>query len=352
MIAALATFLRNFCNCDVRLDMWCTTEIGVKRFWLYNEISEANKVLIIFSNGTLSKWKAASKNKAEEAGLSGEFGDMFLRGYQIASQEFDGNTELLAKKYVAAYFEYSKKEHVLPDFGDAAKYAIPKHLEALYFKLHNIPQHTPLYSETAFGLCPESYHLVSKEGEALHSAIEKMKLTVRNVPDWYENSEKSAKRISDDGYVSNSHSPTEDVAAPPDFFPNPTNSEISESGSLTYSDCYDELHEHPTLKTRETPGDIEGTEFGPNVPILEPYEGCLNSGISNFDEANLITGSTAVESFQYYNLHTLDSEDIQLHSQSLGEMANESGAYTHDYYIHGNDSNFGEDNQNNNCSNA
>ena len=330
--------------------MWCTTEIGVKRFWLYNEISEADKVLIIFSKGTLSKWKAASKNRAEEAGLSGAFSDLFLRGYQIASQEFDGNTQLLAKKYVAAYFEYSKKEHVLPDFGDALKYEIPKNLESLYFKLHNIPQHTPLYSETAFGLYQESYHLVSNEGKALHSAIEKMKLTVRNVPDWYENLDKSAKRISDDGYVSNTHPTTKDVAAPPEFFDNPTKCEDSESGSLAYSDYFVELQD-PPQDTNEASDDIKGTEFGYNSAILEPYEGCLSSGISNFDEANLITGSTNVENYQYDNLHTLDSEDIQLHSQSLGEMANESGAYTHDYYIHGHDST-SEDNQNNNCSNC
>ena len=80
------------------------------------------------------------------------------------------------------------------------------------------------------------------------------------------------------------------------------------------------------LDTNEVLDGIKGTEYGYNSTILEPDESCRGSGISNFDEANLIIGPTTVENDQYDNLHTLDSEDIQLNSQSLVEMVRESEA--------------------------
>ncbi len=332
-VKMLASFLQNFCNLQVRLDMWFATEIGNKKYWLYDEIITADKVLIIFSKGTWKKWQAAANQKqTETGGLNGEFGDMFLPGYNYAVQDIEKNPDLLASKYVAAYFEYSKKEHVLPDLGNVAKYQIPKNLEELYFRLHNITQHTPRSSRRAFGLLSETYHKVSKEGKALYDAIEKIKATIKDMPDWYE---KATKGGPDEGYGSHQSSQTDrpELAG---FFQRSSSNSISS----TYSSDFDEFYELPKAQGIDCVGnpdelaDVNQYLPSPSIDFPVTYE--LISVVTA--ESDLLTEKTAdKDSYQYENpeaLNSLDEADVQIQMDPC-ETDQELGIFMPDYRIHG-----------------
>ena len=166
-------------------------EIGDKKAWLYNEIHNADKVLLIFSKGTLCKMLAAMAQKPVDCsggGVLGELGDMFWPGYKFATDEFEKVPNLLISKYVVAYFEYSQKEDILPEVSNVAlKFQIPGNLEGLFFRLHDIPPCTPRSQRRARDLLPNSYASTSSEGHALFVAIEKMKSMIIDYSDWYEN---------------------------------------------------------------------------------------------------------------------------------------------------------------------
>ena len=320
-IRKLAVFLSQICNCEIKLDMWHTTQFpdrNLKKAWLWSEITKAEKVLIIFSKGTQHKWQASMAQRAVDDIASGEYGDMFVSGYKRASDEFERNPFLLRTKYVAAHMEYSQKTDILPEMYNTARYDIPNNLERLFFRLHSIPVHSPSISRHAQFLQPDLY-TSSPEGAALQNAIEAMKALIRKMPNWYE--AKIRRMDSDYRYSSlpNGGSPSqENDPMMNNFFQMGGGS--SESID-TFSDIFHAVSCNPDC------GCFLGTDTDMNwlcVDLEEDIPG--RSSEAEFDIAMAMKESStclsdtestfSVEGSQdNHHLMTLDSIDFQVHEQ-------------------------------------
>ena len=312
-IRKLATYLHQVCNCKIKLDMWETTKIGDKKAWLWSEITNAEKVLIIFSKGTQHKWQASMAQRPVDDSTCGEYDDMFLPGYKLASDEFEKDPSLLGTKYVAAHMAYSQKTDYLPEMHNTAKYDIPNKLEQIYLRLHDIPAQSPQSSRRVQHLQPHAYKS-SPEGAALHSAIEAMEALIRENPKWYE--AKIRQMDSDFGYNSlpNEGSPSqENDPMMNDFFR--TGGGSSESIDK-FTDVYQAVSHNPDS------GCFTGTNM--RRPYVEEEDIPGRSFEAEFDIAMAMNknsicpsdteSTSSVEDPQdNHRLVTLDSTDVEIH---------------------------------------
>ena len=317
-IRKLATYLHRVCNCKIKLDMWDTTQIGDKKVWLWSEITNADKVLIIFSKGTLHKWQASMQQRPVDDSTCGEYGDMFLPGYKLASDEFEKNPSLLRTKYVAAHMEYSEKTDILPEMRNTAIYDIPNNLEQLYLRLHDIPAHSPQSSRRVQHLQPHMY-ISSPEGAALYNAIEAMKALIREKPNWYELG-KFRRIDSDNGYnsIPNEGSPIQEND------PMMNNFFGQGGGSSESIDKFTDVYQ----AVSHNPGD-SGCFTGTNMDMRWPYVEDNIPGRSfeaefDTDIATAMKGSSICHSDtestssvgdlqEKHRLMTLDSTDVEIY---------------------------------------
>ena len=354
-VRMFATFLQEFCHCQVRLDMWCTTEIGYKRDWLISEIMNADKVLMIFSEGTLATWKAAvMKTPAADINMSGEFGDMFLPGYRYALKEIEGNLDLLSSKYVVALFEYSKKDHILPDVGNGT-YQIPQNLEKLFFRLYDIPKYSPKSSRRAQGCHPDDLQ-GSREGLDLYTAIKQMSNFVKANPDWYDSPNRlSSAVLPDEGYSSNLNNFFQQ-AKPEDIKEDNDHQDDDRSSYSNFSRDYhiiteesgpnggnqnDEFHEwgfdqvdivpHP----QRTSDPVSLSDVFEEHQLADADHQDTRVGINEDDI--MANDAPPLGSYPYEEdpqvFHTLDSDDVQIHLSGGLEIGGDEATYMMDYHI-------------------
>ena len=295
--------------------MWETTQIGDKKAWLWSEITNADKVLIIFSKGTQHKWQASMAQRPVDDSTCGEYGDMFLPGYKLASDEFEKSPSLLRTKYVAAHMEYSQKTDILPEMSNTARYDIPKNLEQLFLRLHDIPAHSPQSSRRVQHLRPHLYAR-SPEGAALHNAIEAMKALIGEKPEWYE--AKIRRMDSDFGYNSmpNEGSPTqENDPMMKNFFQ-------MGGGSSESIDKYTDIF-HAVSQNPGDSGCFTGTKVDMRPPYVEEdipgrsfeaeFDIAMAMNKSSICPSDTESTSSVEDPQDNHRLVTLDSTDVEIH---------------------------------------
>ncbi len=333
-VRTLATFLHHKCNCKVRLDMWETTQIGDTRVWVFEQICNADKVIIIFSKGTYEKWRASLEQ------TTADVSDMFSRGYNYALDEFEKDRSLLSTKYVAACFEYSPKQEIPTEMRNVPLFQIPNQLEQLYLRLHDIPAATPGSIRRVRDLMPQSY-CSTTAGAALQRSIEEMKALIKTNPHWYE-----YRRVNSagSGYVTD-NSPNEDADALEDFFHLGDASSDPNVDDDQFTDIYNECSEQPHDSGFHggTKYDLRGKQSQCGIlhdqDIGKSYEAEFDIDINNAMNDNRLCPSDT-ESMSSVDpcteeqpLKTLDPSDVQLHSHPPELTRMDSGIEFSDVHL-------------------
>ena len=110
--------------------------------------------------------------------------DVFIRAMSIILRDITSVS--LSDKYCVSYFDYSSRNDVPEPLSVGAVFCLMKHMDALYFRLHDMTPASPRSQKRAPNLEEGNYATVSAEGKALHSAIKYMHDFQREEADWFE----------------------------------------------------------------------------------------------------------------------------------------------------------------------
>ncbi|XP_038061523.1 uncharacterized protein LOC119732175 [Patiria miniata] len=178
-VQQLAVFLQENCMCDVILPKRCTRDIarrGVNE-WITSILDWADKIILLCSKGSTEAWRAHSSISPAPA-------DIFTRAVSFLLKD---NTSVgLPDNCCVAYLDYSSKSDIPPPLAVGAVYRLMKHMDALFFRLHDMKQGAPEWKLRASDLEEDNYAKVSPEGAGLYRAIQQMGEFQAAEPDWYE----------------------------------------------------------------------------------------------------------------------------------------------------------------------
>ncbi|XP_022095961.1 uncharacterized protein LOC110982101 isoform X2 [Acanthaster planci] len=177
-VQRLATFLNEYCMCDVILPLWCAQDIarrGVNE-WITFVLDWADKVILLCSKGSGIAWRAYSSASPTQS-------DLLTRAVCILLQ--GGSSVGVPERCCVAYLDYSSKDDVPPPLAVGAIYRLMKHMDAFFFRLHDMKQGSAEWELRATDLEEESYAGACPEGAALHHAIQQMREYQKAEPDWF-----------------------------------------------------------------------------------------------------------------------------------------------------------------------
>ncbi|XP_033100345.1 interleukin-17 receptor A-like [Anneissia japonica] len=179
VVLKLCIFLTNVCKLDVHTALWSTTDIAVGvNEWMDRECEEADKVIILCSQGTLIKWRAQSRQidiKIHEDNLGDLFSSfMRLQGLEIAKDP---------KKFIVAYMDYSSEDDIPQPLKFLQKYQLMDHVEQMYYILNDMEKHGACHDFSIPAL--QTWDSSMDAGVELKIAVDQMKKKIRSEPHWF-----------------------------------------------------------------------------------------------------------------------------------------------------------------------
>uniref|UniRef100_A0AAR2J2E4 Interleukin-17 receptor D n=1 Tax=Pygocentrus nattereri TaxID=42514 RepID=A0AAR2J2E4_PYGNA len=195
VIQSFAFFLKDFCGCEVVLDLWEHLEICKEGqiAWLSRHIDEAHFLITVCSKGLKyfverrhRKGKATSKENNIEPNLNPNPGDVSSRDLFVVAtamiaeklHEAHRNSSDLSR-FLAVYFDYSRDSDVPASLVLAPKFKLMEQLPQLLAQLHSRHLgHPPSVSKRNY--------FRSRSGRSLYVAICNMHQQVAQEPDWFE----------------------------------------------------------------------------------------------------------------------------------------------------------------------
>ncbi|XP_071963687.1 uncharacterized protein [Antedon mediterranea] len=178
VVLKLCVFLKNLCKLNVRTALWSSNEIGIGvNEWMNRECEEADKVIILCSQGTQIKWRAMSR-QIEIDVCEDNMGDLFLPFMRLQTPEFLKNSQ----KFIVSYMSYSSEEHIPQPLRFLPKYRLMDHVEKMFYRVNDLEK----YNATQDHYCKalQEWDTYSDAGVELKKAIEEMK-KVHSDPDWF-----------------------------------------------------------------------------------------------------------------------------------------------------------------------
>ena len=181
----LANFMEKRCACEVILDVHCHDQINRnKDGWLEKSMNRADKILLISSEGTVSKADASDSGQEYHSNfhaLERPIGNIFTPAYEMIRRH-----SRLQDKLVLALFDYSRSWQ-LPNLNVNLNYVLPADMEKVCMRIHDIAeckrgkQHFYHISVQASDIMRCQVH-----GEPLFREITKMRAIVADNPLWFD----------------------------------------------------------------------------------------------------------------------------------------------------------------------
>ncbi len=182
VVRCFATYLRNLCWCDVRLDAFCDDQIREEKplKWIYRQLDEAKVVIIINSVGAIRKCEALIQSKpCPDPQDLGHIGDLFTIAMENILQRLQGGVKKDGtSKYAVVTFDYTTctcepvRQHLIPSLSTGMNYQMMEHMEKLFFHIHGINKFEPGLERQVSGINGSDFHKC-EEGRDLMIAIEK-----------------------------------------------------------------------------------------------------------------------------------------------------------------------------------
>ncbi|XP_069499774.1 interleukin-17 receptor D isoform X2 [Ambystoma mexicanum] len=189
VIQCFASFLQDFCGCEVALDMWEHIKIckNGQKDWLKRKMKESHYFIIVCSKGM--KYFVEKRSRKQEKSTKGEARkeDLFVLAMSMLAEklrQMKQNSEDLCK-FISVYFDYSCESDIPSVLDLTTKYKLMDHLPQLYSRLHSKDPSLQDPEQYPANISKRNYFR-SKSGRALYVAICNMHQYIDQEPDWFE----------------------------------------------------------------------------------------------------------------------------------------------------------------------
>ncbi|XP_078517700.1 interleukin-17 receptor D [Lissotriton helveticus] len=189
VIQCFASFLQDFCGCEVALDMWEHIKIrkSGQKDWLKRKMKECHYFIIVCSKGM--KYFVEKRMKKLEKGpkREPEKEDLFVHAILMMTEklrQMKQNSEELCR-FISVYFDYSCESDIPGVLDMTTKFKLMDHLPQLYSRLHSKDQSLQDPEQFPANISKRNYFR-SKSGRALYVAICNMHQYIDQEPDWFE----------------------------------------------------------------------------------------------------------------------------------------------------------------------
>ncbi|XP_069062567.1 interleukin-17 receptor D isoform X2 [Pleurodeles waltl] len=189
VIQCFASFLQDFCGCEVALDMWEHIKIrkSGQKDWLKRKMKECHYFIIVCSKGM--KYFVEKRTKKLEKGTKREpqKEDLFVLAVSMMVEklrQMKQNSEELGR-FISVYFDYSCESDIPSALDITTKFKLMDHLPQLYSRLHSKDQRLQDPEQYPTNISKRNYFR-SKSGRALYVAICNMHQYIDQEPDWFE----------------------------------------------------------------------------------------------------------------------------------------------------------------------
>ncbi|XP_071809893.1 uncharacterized protein [Asterias amurensis] len=174
-VQTFVKFLEAECMCDVETPSNDIALMG-KCQWISHTLQWADKVILLCSRGTYINWGSNCRTANPP--------DIFT---QALAYILNSLTSLsLPDKFCVAYFDYSHRNDIPGPLSVGAVFCLMKHMDSLFFRLHDMTPGSPRSTKYAPNLEEKNYAALSTHGKRLHSAIKSAHELQREAADWSE----------------------------------------------------------------------------------------------------------------------------------------------------------------------